>query len=144
MSSIELTSEHKSKLLEMCEALFPEYTIYEVQKANHFGRIVNTVQGNKWEYNGDDDEPIDEFFIHWFEFCMRYLTSKLDLLYFEKIMNPLDPFHVSNKNKNLEYPENWKELWENRPFEKFNKICNGSEYKKHPIDYLYEQFKQLK
>ena len=114
MSPIELTSEHKSKLLEMCEALFPEYTIYEVQKANHFGRIVNTVQGNKWEYNGDDDEPIDEFFIHWFEFCMTYLADKI----FE------DHDNFSNIKDGF--------------------ITIFSIKDEHPIDYLYEQFKQLK
>ena len=109
MSPIELTSEHKSKLLEMCKALFPEYTIYEVQKENHFGRIVNTVQGNKWEYNGDDDDPIDEFFIHWFEFCCNTLVNKL-------FDNSFD----------------------------FGKIYYEILKSDNPIDYLYEQFKQLK
>ena len=36
MSTIELTDLQKSKLAEMCEILFPEYTIYGIQKANHF------------------------------------------------------------------------------------------------------------
>ena len=35
MSPIELTSEHKSKLLEMCEALFPEYKNLRKNPWNH-------------------------------------------------------------------------------------------------------------
>lgn len=32
MKSIELTKKHKSKLLEMCKALFPEYTFEFINK----------------------------------------------------------------------------------------------------------------
>ena len=134
MNQIKLTDRQSKRLIKMCMNLFVSDIKPHIDNNNNIV-VWNLAKDVNAEYATS---------IHWFEFCMRYLTSKLDLLYFEKIMNPLDPFHVSNKNKNLEYPENWKELWENRPFEKFNKICNGSEYKKHPIDYLYEQFKQLK
>ena len=109
MKKIELTDLQNSKLTEMCEMLFPEYTIYGIQKANHFGRIVNLVQGNKWESDDDDQYPVDEFFIHWFEFCCNTLVNKL-------FDNSFD----------------------------FGKIYYEILKSDNPIDYLYEQFKQLK
>lgn len=118
MNTIELTDLHKSRLAEMCEILFPEYTIYGIQKANHFGRIVNIVQGNKWESDDDDQYPVDEFFIHWFEFCMTKLWIKINSLL------------------NHKTPEELMSM--------YNAFWNISNEKLHPIDYLYEQFKQLK
>ena len=65
MESIKLTEVHKVKLLEMCEALFPEsYT-------------------KTWDVEGlFDYEPIDHKnfqCFHWFEFCMTKLSSTLAL-----------------------------------------------------------------
>ena len=127
MKSIKLTDSQKSKLLEMCEALFPEYTIYEVQKANHFGRIVNTVQGNKWEYNGDDDEPIDEFFIHWFEFCIIEIVNELA---WRNIKTDI--------LADCEYEDFRMKLITEIFRDKF------TTEKFHIVDYLYEEFKKLK
>ena len=70
--------------------------------------------------------------------------SKLDELYFEKVLYPLDPYHILNKNKNLKYPNNWSELWNKRLFFMFTNNLNGTCYKKHPVDYLYEEFLKLK
>ena len=41
MKNIELTENHKSKLLEMCKKLFPEYVIYP---ADNDGFI----EGEQW------------------------------------------------------------------------------------------------
>ena len=72
MKQIELTEEHKSKLLEMCKVLFPEY--YEI----YFG---------EWDYNGEFDGYLyfstetlpnpNVYQIHWFEFCMKILARKI-------------------------------------------------------------------
>ena len=99
MKSIQLTEEHKSKLLEMCKILFPEYVIYP---ADNDGFI----EGEQWvgDQNMGEDRPVNEFNIHWFEFCMTHLSEKIDC----------DLAH------NIIY------------------------MKKHPIDYLYEEFKKLK
>jgi len=70
MKSIELTEEHKSKLLEMYNKLFP--------------KISNSII--------DDDGFINKYFhqdgehdwiplIHWFEFCMIHLIKKLKINY---------------------------------------------------------------
>jgi len=140
MKSIELTNEDKEQILEMCKELFPEFysdnnNIFDIRGGDddtwcimHYDKKTR-----KWDT-----------IIHWFEFCMRFLVPKLDELYFEKIMNPLDPYHVSNKGKNLNYPNNWRELWDFRPYEQWNHNCNGAHFKKHPIDYLYTEFKKLK
>jgi len=64
--------------------------------------------------------------IHWFEFVMTYLV--------EKILNP-NPNHP---NRGL--VDKFKDFfWQTNLF-----IMNSNEGTKHPIDYLYEQFKQLK
>lgn len=69
MKAIQLTDEYRSKLLEMCEKLFPEYT-----DINMFV--------NGWEYSRDMEyigfDNAEEYIeIHWFEFCVTYLTLKI-------------------------------------------------------------------
>jgi hypothetical protein len=65
MNPIELTQEHKEKLLEMCKALFPEY---------HFTL-------DKWKQCfvtfGLKTKDLYEEHIHWFEFCMTHLCKKM-------------------------------------------------------------------
>lgn len=65
MKAIELTEEHKSKLLEMCKELFPKH---------------------EWSFRNDlEDEGMIDIdirtrnfkMIHWFEFCMTYLAKKV-------------------------------------------------------------------
>jgi hypothetical protein len=66
MKSIQLTEKHKSKLLEMCKVLFPEYVIYP---ADNDGFI----EGEQWvgDQNMGEDRPVNEFNIHWFEFVLE-------------------------------------------------------------------------
>lgn len=84
MKSIELTKEHKSKLLEMCKTLFPEYT---------------TIQfGNQSNYYLESEEILDfyndkeDFSIHWFEFCQCHLLPKLIKSYEKRIQYFIDTF----------------------------------------------------
>lgn len=65
MKAIQLTEEHKKKLLEMCEVLFPEYT-YGFE--NDFSE-----EGIMEYYNS----KISWQFIHWFEFCYGPLLSAI-------------------------------------------------------------------
>ena len=137
MKSIKLSEDQKSRLLEMGMALFNNYEDIYFEEAIECGILES--EYIRFKIN------IDEiYFIHWFEFCSRYLMSKLDELYFEKVMHPVDPYSVQNENKKLKYPDNWKELWDQRPFLMFPSIVNGTRYKIHPIDYLYKEFKNLK
>ena len=70
MKSIQLTEKHKSKLLEMCKELFPEYVIYP---ADNDGFI----EGEQLvgDQNMGEDRPVNEFNIHWFEFCILWLAT---------------------------------------------------------------------
>lgn len=136
MKSIELTEEHKEKLLEMCKKLFPQYKIWDLPlKGEYFHHIIAA----KDEWN--DYIPNCDLYIHWFEFCIKHLNLKLDNLYFEKIMNPIDPFDKRNyiKGKEIIYPKNWKDLWEERPYLK----SYHNLFKKHLVDILYKQYKEL-
>lgn len=64
MNSIELTEEHKSKLLEMCKTLFPEYEEIRFNiNAKEYGVFIVMDNGN--------------IIIHWFEFCTIYLSKKI-------------------------------------------------------------------
>lgn len=73
MKPIELTEEHKSKLLEMCKVLFPKYKYYDIWNNDI---ILGTISRK------NDTDESDEFLenlisIHWFEFCHEYLSVKI-------------------------------------------------------------------
>lgn len=117
MKSLELTQEHKDKLLEMCKILFPEYEFTESYTTHKypedlflkFGRPEST----RWENE-----------IHWFEFCMTHL--------------PVELHRYAMHQYNVEPREALKIITNNLlRFEDFGR------YDIHPVDYLYEQFKKL-
>ena len=139
MESLKLTKEQENKLLEMARKLLPEYFFDEEGEDYYIDEdgIINFLIPIK-----ENEYKCGE--IHWFEFCMRYITPALDKLYIENILNPVNPQYFKNANKTMDFPYNWNELWGDRPFYQFNNNCNGSYCKKHPIDYLYEEFKKLK
>lgn len=111
MKSIQLTEAHKAKLLEMCKVLFPEYVIYP---ADNDGFI----EGEQWvgDQNMGEDRPVNEFNIHWFEFCMTHLFYKLyDNGWRKENPNCVVDFHLDLHN-----------------------------FKYHSVDYLYKEFQKLK
>ena len=63
MKALKLTKEHKEKLLEMCNDLFPKYIITFNINALEYGTFIVTNNG--------------ETIIHWFEFCMTHLQEKI-------------------------------------------------------------------
>ena len=105
MKNIELTENHKSKLLEMCKVLFPEYTTIPNDKNPKFLTINWFTKQGYFIHLMDDDDLKENKMIHWFEFCHEYLV--------EKILGD------------------------------YNLIFCGPN-RKHPVDYLYEEFKKLK
>lgn len=122
MDSIKLTEEHKSKLLKMCKKLFPEYLLIDIHKNGLLVLWEELPPSRKW------------FEIHWFEFCMTHLA--------EKVLNPKKPARNQKEifcnffwetNINWYYQQNGS-----LPVISFE---TGA---KHPIDYLYEEFKKLK
>lgn len=115
IKSIELSKDRKSKLLEMCKTLFPNY----VWSTNQIGLgYENYVIASEWhnqayneiqQYNSIIPLPKTLFSIHWFEFCLTHLSKRL--------LNPNDfMFYQTTGN--------------------FNYL--------HPVDYLYQQFIKLK
>lgn len=107
MKNIELTEDHKSKLLEMCNKLFWNGCINK----NDFREndILLIAIDKNYKYNHKILK------IHWFEFCLTHLCTKL--------------YNISH----LKDESSIKQL--------IGHICQDV---KHPIDYLYEEFKKLK
>ena len=118
MKNIELTEDHKSKLLEMCKELFPEY--------------IETYLG----VNDYDPEPDGYIYftknknitrIHWFEICSI------------KIVNELAWRNIKTDIlADCEYEDFRMKLIT----EIFRDKCVTETF--HIIDYLYEEFKKLK
>lgn len=114
MIGLELTENHQSKLLEMCNTLFPESKIK-----------FEDDYYCEWSFfliNDDDDIMIDEnkrqsVNCHWFEFCMIHLSNKI-FEYWDKI-NP-----------------------ENIDYQRHDFYINIVITKAHPIEVLYKQFQQ--
>lgn len=102
MKPIELTEEHKKKLLEMCRVLYPEYKNFELE-------IEPQYDGNDGFIFYLDENNLHNDPIHWFEFCRYYIFVEI------------------NKRS--------KRSWKETSLEFMN--C------KHPITYLYEQFKKI-
>lgn len=115
MKSLKLTPKHKTKLLEMCEILFQNFSPFDLElepqyDGSQYHIIFRYMKDNMFE-------------IHWFEFCMTHLL--------EKILNP-----TPNK-PNRAIKEHFQEF-----FWFTNLYCNG-QGGQHPIDYLYNEFKKL-
>jgi len=113
MKALELTKEHKAKLLEMCIALFPNYAI---------GNYLNS--GFISFGNGIDETPV--FRMHWFEFCMTHLANKIYYPDLNNIArgarNKIQSFFFSTFMEAIE---------------------GGTAGYDHPIDYLYSDFKKI-
>lgn len=72
MEAIKLTEDHRSKLLEMCKTLFPEYDFGFDNDFSEEGILDYSI------ISEHKDKLSREWkFIHWFEFCMIYLAKKV-------------------------------------------------------------------
>lgn len=133
MKPIQLTEEHKSKLLEMCKALFPTLQHSAYEGALEFYGSKKSVEANIYGFyltgNGHIhcsfpyDQMDDSFHthliesIHWFEFCMTALA--------EAIYGDLKEYDEGNY-KEVDY---FRGFWKSYG---------------HPLDFLYSEFKRLK
>lgn len=140
MNPIQLTDEHKSNLLEMCQALFREYPYFSLEdteyglvvyafnkKSEKFWKEEARINKEKfdWEYvyKGEAD-----LIINWFEFCMTHLC--------EKILNP----NPDKPARNL--ADKFKMFfWETNLYWSNTHLNVNPLDSRHPIDYLYEEFK---
>lgn len=75
MKSLELTAEHRVKLLEMCESLFPEQSPFQIgipqELRKGWGHSKDFVFGKS------DVFVDDGIYSHWFEFCHNHLSPKV-------------------------------------------------------------------
>jgi hypothetical protein len=124
MKPLKLTEKQKSKLLEMCNTLFPEYKeiILTKQKTLHFGVIDHISYKSRI--------PLS---IHWFEFCITHLVSAIS----QKSELEEIPLYVNNVFRTSK-GDKW--TFYSKFFFHYPKDIN----KEHLIDYLYKQFKKLK
>lgn len=81
MKAMSLTEEHKSKLLEMCKVLFPEYdklSIEDYQIDVHESvTMVGLFKENKTFNKSLLGFPSEGSKIHWFDLCINQLCPKL-------------------------------------------------------------------
>lgn len=123
MNQLGLTESHVKKLLEMTVKLFPEYKDCSLRQVGGNGNYILL-----------ENKPGPAYVnIHWFEFCMTYLVEKLSYL--------LDEWEEMPKYVQNVYPDtNGK--W--NLYTKFHFHYPKDIFRKHPVDYLYEQFLKLK
>ena len=127
MKNIELTEDHKSKLLEMCKELFPTYNFEFMRGKDEFGfdiydyftfYLLEDYENNEW-YKSKTD-------IHWFEFCIT------------KIVNELSWKNIKTDIlADCEYEDFRMKLITEIFRDKF------TTEKFHIVDYLYKEFKNL-
>lgn len=115
MKALELTEEHKSKLLEMCKVLFPEvncyweYEMYGRSLKQDFDGVLAVYHKDKEAYK----QKLFDFNIHWYELCMTHLVNKI-------LIEPNGYESVEDYIKQ-----------------------NGYFIFDHVVDYLYHKFKDL-
>lgn len=112
MESMRFNDVHKSKLLEMCKVLFPEWK-------SHNMSYLGFISDDTLNYSESDAT----FTIHWFEFCCTILADELC-----KKLLKLNAYNNSNDFRS----------------DLYTYTLNDHEYTSHIVDYLYEEFKQLK
>lgn len=76
MNNIELTKEHQDKLLEMIKKLFPEFVKIEfcIDSSDYCQDEYEKCL-RLFTYFTGDGQTYSE--IHWFEFCIMDLTTKI-------------------------------------------------------------------
>ncbi len=132
MKALELTKEHKCKLLKMCKVLFPELTTLDIYHKKDTDINLDTFfidwAVDKYINKGKDNEEYlnKEYSIHWFEFCMTHLANKIYYPDLNNIArgarNKIQSFFFSTFMEAIE---------------------GGTAGYDHPIDHLYSDFKKI-
>jgi len=142
MTAITLTSKQKKQLLEMCQYLFPEYKkkwsinngqlefqdkqySYQIMLSDYTGSYYSKILDKKYVCR---DAVTNRMIkrqlynhMHWFEFCITHLATKLYLELFKSDIS----------------------IWsETLTIESFLVKVYTKEL--HPVDYLYAEFNKIK
>ena len=133
MKGIELTEEHKSKLLEMCKVLFPEYKYWNL----HDGTCDLCMEGTL-DFHKDEKPDWNSWNrVHWFEFVFTNLVNKIQNSLPEELIWRKQPEYVKNVFS-------WEKSNKWTMYNEFHFKYPKNIYKKNPIDYLYTEFKKIK
>lgn len=90
MKAIQLTEEHRIKLLEMCKELFSDYEFEMITNAEELENgILGTKKGDKIEL------------FHWFEFCITHLCDKIFLPRGESRLDGIKGMEYYRINENM-------------------------------------------
>jgi hypothetical protein len=123
MKNIELTEKHKSKLLEMCKKLFSEVQIWTgifPDGSQAPEKVLDSPMDLEWGTEWDLPYiTIKNKQIHWFEFCWRLLNK------------------ILSNNKTI------SPIYIQKCITDFGIICFNNSVFQHPVDYLYEKYKEL-
>ena len=115
MEMLGITAIQEKKMLEMCEDLFPEYCNFDV--------LPNGIV----RFEEVDDKLEIKMSIYWFELCVLEL-----------------PKRISHNGKSV-FPEDTQyRIYESMSKRMLNIHATYKHiYPKHPVDYLYEEFKKI-
>ena len=141
MKPLELTNKQKDKLLEMTKKLFSEYNNIQ------FSFYSDEYFSDKWSdtpsfgdilsFSREDIKTGRNVLIniHWFEFCMTWLPKALITHKVNKYQPGIN-IDINFINIDGSMQDDYNELVANVLYEQFKM--------KHPVDYLYEEFKKIK
>lgn len=121
MKSIDINKKQKEMLLEMCKVLFPEYPNLEVRDSMEDFCMEQDNCFIELQESGSNSRK--DTIIHWFEFCMTWLSHKI-------IFNPKEKLRLCEYKQSI--------LTRN-----IMGIFYGEKIAKHPVDYLYSEFLKL-
>ena len=128
MNRLILDKENRKQFLILCQSLLPEYNpIWENAKNDGWSEEYISLYKK-------GDETQDS--IHWVELCLTRITQEIDYLYCEKYIN-----HITRNGG--PYPEDWKEIWNNRPYHTIWNNFNLGYPKKNMVDFLCKLYKEL-
>lgn len=138
MNSIELTAKHRKQLLEMANSLFKDddwrFSL-DAPKGynNNHTFVIGFIEDNDYIPNCD-------CYIHWFEFCFRFLVNKIQSKMTDgQAWRPM-PLYAQNFLQGTQWT-----MWSEFMFHYPKQIGKSHDtIPSHPITYLYTQFKLLK
>lgn len=140
MFSIQLTKEHREKLIEMCRKLYPENNWEMCNQQGSCG--MHSSDENKiFVYRGSKPYSFPESITHWFEFCFLFLVGRIQDELPKEIAWREQPPYVGNVY-------GWKEgakwtLYSEFMFSYPKSCFGGSNNPPNPIDFLYKEFKKI-
>lgn len=126
MKKLQVNSEQRDKLIEICSRLFDEFTSIRWGRSHECDFIwMDSIPST-------DPDPIE---IHWFELCVNYIPSVLH----EKLYKIVKELPVADSNEEIDFQVQFEP--ELIPGDVVDLLYTKNV---HPIDSLWMEFKKLK